>query len=103
MIEPSYSGHFFNDVEVPRNRYIRWRASYGEHGVVGFVGERGGRERERERDSERARERRERDTRLRALRATRPHTLGHVGGCDQEQGEIEHLPLKAGEVAQMSN
>ena len=37
---------------------------------------------------------RERDNRLRALRATRPHTVGYIGGCDQEQGEIEciHLP-----------
>ena len=45
-------------------------ASYGEHGVVGFVGE-------------------ERDDRLRALRATRPHTVGYIGGCDEEKGEIE--------------
>ena len=31
----------------------------------------------------------ERDTRLRALRPTRPHTVGYVGVCDQEQGGIE--------------
>jgi len=29
---------------------------------------------------------RERDNRLRTLRATRAHTLGYIGGCDQEQG-----------------
>ena len=32
---------------------------------------------------------RERDNRSRALRATRPHTVGYIGGCDQEEGEIE--------------
>ena len=32
---------------------------------------------------------RERHNRLRALRATRPHTVGYIGGCDQEQGGIE--------------
>jgi len=26
---------------------------------------------------------------LRALRATRPHTVGYIGVCDQAQGEIE--------------
>ena len=31
----------------------------------------------------------ERDDRLRALRATRPHTVGYIGGRDQEQREIE--------------
>ena len=33
----------------------------------------------------------ERDTRLRAPRATRPRTVGYVGGGDQEQGQIEYL------------
>ena len=32
---------------------------------------------------------RERDNRLRALRATRPHTGGYIGGCGQEEGVIE--------------
>ena len=32
-----------------------------------------------------------RDNRLRALRATRAHALVCLGGCDQEQGEIESL------------
>ena len=32
---------------------------------------------------------RERDNRLRALRATRPQTVGYIGGCDQEQGGVE--------------
>ena len=31
----------------------------------------------------------ERDNRLRALRLTRPQTAGYVGGCDQEEGQIE--------------
>ena len=31
----------------------------------------------------------EEDNRLRALRGTRPHTVGYVRGRDQEQGEIE--------------
>ena len=26
---------------------------------------------------------------LRALRATRPHTVGYIGGCDHDAGEIE--------------
>jgi len=36
-----------------------------------------------------------------ALGATRPHTVGYIGGCGQEQGEIEsrrakkHLPFGA--------
>ena len=34
---------------------------------------------------------RERDKRSRALRATRPHTVGYIGACDQEQGEIESV------------
>jgi len=50
--------------------------SNGEHGVVGFAGKGGVRERKR-------------DNRLRALGATRPHTVGYIGECDQEQGEIE--------------
>ena len=35
-----------------------------------------------------------RDNRLRALRAARPHTVGCIGVCDQEEGEIElvHCP-----------
>jgi len=32
---------------------------------------------------------RERDNRLPALRTTRAHTVGYIGGCDQEQGEIK--------------
>ena len=40
-----------------------------------FAGE--GEERERERDS-----------RLRALRGARPHTVGYIRGCDQEQGGV---------------
>jgi len=47
---------------------------YGEHGV-----ERRERE-EREGESEEA---------PLALRATRPHTVGCIGGCDQEEGVIE--------------
>jgi len=31
------------------------------------------------------------DNRLRALRPPRPHTLGYVGGCDEEQGVIKCL------------
>ena len=27
-----------------------------------------------------------------ALRATRPHTVGYIGGCDQEQGVVEYPP-----------
>ena len=27
--------------------------------------------------------------RLRALRHTRPHTVGYIGGCDQEEGMLE--------------
>ena len=27
-----------------------------------------------------------------ALRATRSHTVGYIGGCDQEEGEIEWAP-----------
>ena len=32
---------------------------------------------------------REKDSSLRALRATRPHTVSYIGGCDQEQGVME--------------
>ena len=32
---------------------------------------------------------RDRDNRLRTLGGTRPHTVGYLGGCDQDQGEIE--------------
>ena len=35
------------------------------------------------------REARERDNRLRALRTQRPQTVGYIGGCGQEQGEID--------------
>ena len=45
---------------------------------VWFVVEGGTRERGRER---------KRDEAPLALRATRPHTVGHIGGSDQEQGE----------------
>ena len=31
----------------------------------------------------------ERDNKLRALRATRPHTLSYLGRCDEEQGVIK--------------
>ena len=31
----------------------------------------------------------ERENRLRALRTACPHTVGYIGGCDEEQGEIE--------------
>ena len=55
---------------------MRWRTSYGGNGVVEFAGQGG---------------ERERYNRLRAPRATRPHTVGYIGGCDQEQGEIEAL------------
>ena len=34
----------------------------------------------------------ERANRLRALRGTRPNTVGYIGVCDQEQGEIESPP-----------
>ena len=47
---------------------------HGEHGVVVFVGEGVGGERE---------------NRLRALHTTRPPTVGYVGGCDQEEGVIK--------------
>ena len=50
--------------------------------MVGFVGEGGGGER---------------DNRLRALRATRPHTGSYAGGRDQEREEIERhgfVPLE---------
>ena len=47
---------------------------------------------------ERGRERRERDNRLRALCPPYPHTLGYIGGCDQEQGEIECLEVGAGDL-----
>jgi len=47
---------------------------YGEHGV------------ERREREEREREREEAPL---ALRATRPHTVGYTGVCDQEQGLIE--------------
>ena len=30
-----------------------------------------------------------REERLRALRAARSHTVGYIGGCDEEQGELE--------------
>ena len=30
-----------------------------------------------------------RGNRLRALRPPRPHTLGYIGGCDQEEGVIK--------------
>jgi len=43
--------------------------------------------------SEGERERRERDIRLRALCTPRPHTVGYVGGCDQEQGVMDCLCL----------
>jgi len=36
-----------------------------------------------------ARERREREEAPLALRATRPHTVGYIGVCDQEQGVID--------------
>ena len=48
---------------------------YGEHGVAEFASEGGGGGRG--------------GNRLRALRATRPHTVGYLERCDQEQGEIE--------------
>ena len=34
---------------------------------------------------------------LRALRHTRSHTVGYIGGCDHEKGEIE--PVRTGAVA----
>ena len=40
--------------------------------------------RETERESER-----EREEAPLALRAARPHTVVYIGGCDQEEGEIE--------------
>ena len=36
---------------------------------------------------------RERENRLQALRPARPHTVGYIGVCDQEQGVIE-CPLQ---------
>ena len=33
----------------------------------------------------------ERYNRVRALRAPRAHTVGYLGGCDQELGEIESV------------
>jgi len=55
---------------------------YGWHGVGGFVGEEWGSEREwRARESER--------TGPLALRATRPHAVGFMGVCSQEQGGVE--------------
>jgi hypothetical protein len=39
--------HRHHCLRTPVYRQIRWRASYGQHGVGGFVGE-GGRERQRE-------------------------------------------------------
>ena len=47
---------------------------YGVHGAGGIVDEVGGRERE---------------NRERAHGATRLHIVGYLGGCDQEEGEIE--------------
>jgi hypothetical protein len=44
---------------------------------------------EREKQQVTIRSEREGDNRLRVLRATRPHTVGYIGGYDQEQGEIE--------------
>ena len=43
-----------------------------------------------------------RDNRLRALRATRAHTVGYVGGCDEVQGEIES-PFRVQGVASRLN
>ena len=40
----------------------------------------------------REKDRRERDIRLRALCPPRAHTLGYIGGCDQEQGVLECPP-----------
>ena len=40
------------------------------------------------------RKKREIPNRLRALRATRPHTVRYIGECDQEQGEIESLCIR---------
>ena len=59
---------------------------YGEHGAGGFVGEGGESEREGRRS----------DSRLRALRHPRPHTMGYIGECGQEAGVIEHnLPVES--------
>ena len=36
--------------------------------------------------------RREREESPPALRAARPHTVGYIGGCDQEEGGVGCLP-----------
>ena len=38
------------------------------------------------------RERREKAEGPRALRASRPHTVGYIGGCDQEEGVVGDVP-----------
>ena len=48
----------------------------------------GGRERERERASERARER-ERETTGHEPCTSHAHVQGAMGGCDEEQGDLE--------------
>jgi hypothetical protein len=50
---------------------------YSPARLVGFADEVGGE--------------REKDNRLRALRAARAHTVGFIGGCDQEQGKIKYF------------
>jgi hypothetical protein len=51
-------------------------------GVIGVVVEGGVRESARERE-------REREEAPLALRATLPHTVGYIRGCDQEQGGVD--------------
>ena len=43
-----------------------------------------------------------RDNRLRALRATRPHTVGYIGGCDQEKGRSNVLNAEGGSRVTLS-
>ena len=40
----------------------------------------------------------QRDNRLRARRATRPHTVGYTGGGDQEQGDIKSPGRPVGQI-----
>ena len=74
-------------IGVPRNREIRWRASYGRHGANG-VGV-GVREREREAGERRERER-EREKRLHAPSALHPphkHPVVWGGGVIKKRGD----------------
>ena len=51
--------------------------------------------RARKREIERERERKREEASL-ALRATRPHTVGFIGGCGQEQGHPGGLAFALG-------